>query len=145
MFRKFLAIIVGFLAAGLVMSAFELLNFFFFPFPQGMDLSSLEAVRDFARTLPWNAYLLILLGSALGSLVGGLVMRKIARDPASTAVPVIGGLLLTAEGIASVIILEYPLWVIIVGLPMFLAFTMIGYRAKKRPEIEIVRSGENII
>lgn len=129
MLKHVAAVVAGFIAASVVMMAFEFANSLAFPLPAGMDKMDLAAVRAFAHTLPWYAYLPVIAGWACGSLVAGLVAARIA--PASwPLLPAVLGLLLTAAGVGNTLMLEHPLWVNVVGLPLFLLLPLVSYRLR---------------
>lgn len=129
MLKQVAAVIAGFTTASVVMMAFEFANSLAFPFPAGMDKMDLAAVRAFAHTLPWYAYIPVIAGWACGSLVAGLVAARIS--PASwPLLPAILGLLLTAAAVGNALMLEHPLWVNVVGLPLFLLLVLVGYRLR---------------
>lgn len=114
-------------AAFAVMMCFEFVNSLFFPFPAGMDVNNLEAVRAFSISLPWNAYILIWFGWVLGSSLAGWLVVRISGEK-TDKLPVIVGLILTALGIANFLMLTHPIWFVIIGLPMFLMMSMAGGR-----------------
>lgn len=55
--EKVLPLIIGFVAASIVMMAFEYTNSLLFPFPNGFDTSNLEAVRVFAVNISLAIYI----------------------------------------------------------------------------------------
>lgn len=127
MLRKILAILAGFIAAFAIMMAFEFVNSLIFPFPEGMDYKSLDEVRQFTETLPSTAFIMVLLGWAIGAFVAVLVTMKISRK-SGIMLPLIVGIILTICGVVNVIMFQHPLWFNIVGLPLFIIFTILAWR-----------------
>jgi hypothetical protein len=131
MLRKVGAVIAGFIVASAVMMVFEFTNSKIFTFPANLDRSDLNAVREFARTLPQTAFLLVLGGWAVGSFLAGWVVRKIARESGLT-LPVILSALLLLGGILNFMFLPHPLWVMALGVLIFLTLPLAGFKIGRR-------------
>jgi len=130
MLKKIIGVIAGLIVAFLLMMLFEYLNSLIFPFPAGMDLNNLAAVRAYSQTLPWTAYLMVIAGWVIASFFGGFVPGKYI--PASDIVaPLIIGILLTAGSVGNFIMLEHPIWVMVIGVLVFIPMTVAGYKAAK--------------
>ena len=120
-------VVAGFIIASLVMMLFEYVNSFFFPLPKDLDWGDAEAVRALTASLPWTAYILVLLGWIFGSFVGGYLTARISgemRYSASLAL----GIILTLAGIANIMMIGHPLLFTILSIPQFLIFTYLGHR-----------------
>ncbi len=64
-------VVAGFVVASIVMMAFEFTNSLFFPLPSDLDWMDTAAVQALTASLPWTAYILVLLGWIAGSFAGG--------------------------------------------------------------------------
>lgn len=128
--KRILAIILGLVLAFLIMTGCEFLNSLLFPFPAGMDLNNLEEVRAFTQTLPWTAYILVLLGWSLGAFFGGFLLYRVDRTARGLS-PIILGIILTLGGVSNFIMLEHPIWVMILGLLIFIPMSVAGFRTSK--------------
>ncbi len=131
MMRKVLFTILSLAIAFFVMFAFEFVNSFFFPLPEGLDTTNFEAVRAFAQTLPAAAYLLVLAGWFAGSIAAGWALTKYL-DVVTSGHVLILGLLLTLCGLANNLLLSHPLWVNVLGLPLFIIGTYGGHWLTKK-------------
>jgi len=81
--RSILAVIAGFVAAGAVMIVIETVNgHVLYPELGKMaeDMTDREAIRALMANGPVGAFLVVLFGWALGSLVGGFLAARIGRN-----------------------------------------------------------------
>jgi len=126
--RSILAVLAGFVAACVVMMIVESINgHVLYPelgkMAQGM--TDREALRALMANAPVGAFLVVLLGWVLGSLVGGLVAAWIGWNaPARNAL--ILGFLLMLGGIATNLMIPPSMWFWIVGLLVFLPAAFAG-------------------
>ena len=112
-----------------ILVTMEVVNSKMYPLPVGLDPSNQGAFKQAIANLPPGAFVLVVVGWALGSFAGTWVAARVApRAPA-----VHGGIvavLLTAAGILNLLGLPHPGWVWIVGLAAFasggIAGTQIG-------------------
>lgn len=119
-------VVAGFIVASIVMMAFEFTNSFFFPLPSDLDWMDTAAVQALTASLPWTAYILVLLGWMAGSFKGGWVASYLSGDRQyKTALAL--GIILTLAGIWNVMLLGHLLLFNIIALPQFLIFTYLGF------------------
>jgi hypothetical protein len=131
MVRSAISVIAGLVAAVAIMMACEYTNSLLHPFPEGMNTQDIEAVRNFAGTMPLQALLLVALGWTAGSFVGGYVATRAAGG--HTAGPALAlAVLLTAAGGLNAWMIQNPAWFHAGGLPVFVLFTMLGEYAGRR-------------
>jgi hypothetical protein len=133
MIRNALAVVIGFVAASAVMMSFEYANHLLYAFPDGLETSTVEALRTFAASLPLKAMILVVLGWITGSFVAGWVCTNVAVSHKHAVATVVGALL-TVGGIVNAWMIQNPLWVFLCGLPLFFVFTYLGYRVAVRGE-----------
>lgn len=124
--RKVWSVIAGFIAASIVMMAFEYTNSFFFPLPQDLDWTNQEAVWALTASLPWTAYILVLLGWMVGSFVGGYVATYLSGET-QYRVTLMLGILLTLAGIWNVMLIGHSTVFNVIALPEFLIFSYLGH------------------
>ena len=124
-------VIAGFIAASIVMMAFEYTNSFFFPLPEDLDWANPEAVRALTASLPWTAYILVLLGWMAGSFTGGYVATYLSGK-AQYRVALALGILLTLAGIWNVMLIGHSTLFNIIALPQFLIFSYLGHGWRAR-------------
>lgn len=130
MVRKLLAGIAGVVVFFVLVTVFEYVNGLIFGAPSIEARNDLEALQSFIAQMPIGAWVLLLMGYAAGSFLGGLVMAKIARWN-SLVLPLVLGILGTIGWILNTIALPHPLWIKIVGFLCFIPFALIGYRTGK--------------
>jgi MFS family permease len=134
--RSILAVIVGFVAASAVMLLIESINgHVLYPelgkLAEGM--TDKEAIRALMASAPAGAFVVVLVGWALGGLLGGLVAAWIGRRAPVAHALVLGGLL-TLAGIANNLMLPPPAWFWIASLLVFLPATYVGAELAPRSQ-----------
>lgn len=132
--RSILAVIAGFVAASVVMMLIETVNgHVLYPelgkLAEGM--TDREEIRALLATAPVGAFLVVLFGWALGSLVGGLLAAWIGWDAPHGHALILGGLL-TLAGIANNLMIPPPWWFWIPTLVVFLPAAYAGARLAPR-------------
>ena len=132
MLRNALSVFAGRVAAVAIMMGCEYANSLLHPFPAGMNTQDIEAVRNFAATMPLQALVLVAIGWTAGSFVGGFVATRAAGG--HTAGPaLVLAVLLTAAGGLNAWMIQNPAWFHAGGLPVFVLFAMLGeYAGRKR-------------
>lgn len=121
-------VVAGFVVASIVMMIFEYANSFLFPIPADLDWNDSEAVRRLTESLPWTAYILVLLGWAFGSFKGGWVTAWLSGEEkfrTSFALAII----LTLAGVLNVMMIGHDVIFTAVGLPLLFGATYLGYHA----------------
>jgi hypothetical protein len=97
--RSVLAVVVGFVAASLVMMALETLNGRYL-YPElgraAEGMTDREAIGSLLASAPVGAFLVVIFGWTLGSVVGGLVAAWIAGRARAGHALVLGALLTLA-------------------------------------------------
>jgi hypothetical protein len=120
-------VVAGLLAAFIVMMIFEFINSLFFPLPTGLDIYDPATVKAFTASLPLQAFVLVLLGWALGAFKAGCVTTYLSKNR-TPKLALIAGVILTGLGIVNHFMIGHPLWFNIVGLPLFIIFAYLGHR-----------------
>jgi hypothetical protein len=119
--------LAGFVVASIVMLIFEYTNSFLFPIPADVNWNDGEAVRKFTSSLPWTAYVLVVLGWMIGAFKGGCVASYLAGDTKYRSALALG-VTLTIAGYFNVAMLGHPTAFIAIALPQFLIWTYLGHR-----------------
>lgn len=125
--RKVWPVVAGLLTAFIVMLIAEYINSLIYPLPEDLDWMDTEAVQAFTASLPWTAFVLVLLGWVLGSFKAGCVTAYLSKER-SFRLPLLVGVILTILGIINNATLGHPLAFNIIGLPVFIIFTYLGHR-----------------
>jgi hypothetical protein len=128
--RSILAVLAGFVAATVVMLTFESINgHVLYPELGRMaeGVTDPAAIRAVMASAPLGAFLVVLLGWALGGLLGGLVAARIGSN-APLAHALVLGAVLTLAGIANNMMIPPPLWFWVVSVLLFLPAAFVGAR-----------------
>lgn len=126
--RKAWPVIAGLLTAFIVMMVFEFVNSLIFPLPEGLDIRNTEAVQAFTATLPWTAYILVLLGWIIGAFKAGVVTTFFSKET-KYKLSFVTGVILTIAGVFNNIIIGHNMVFNILGIPLFILFTYLGHRS----------------
>ncbi|MET0893375.1 MAG: hypothetical protein ABWY01_07390 [Pseudoxanthomonas sp.] len=123
--RTLSGIVVGILAAILVITAFGYWFLQLHRFPDAADFATQESLLAYAASTPEPAIACMLAAWAMGALVGGGVAAWVARSSHGTAALVIGALL-TSAVIVQATLIPHAEWVTVVGLLLPLPFAVLG-------------------
>lgn len=117
----------GLLTAFIAMVIFEYINSLFYPLPENLDWSNYEAVREFTASLPFTAYIMVLLGWIFGAFKAGLVTTYLSGEQ-TYRLSFLVGIILTILGAVNNWMIGHDMVFNIVGLPMFIVGTYFGHR-----------------
>lgn len=124
--NKVWPVFAGFIVASIVMLIFEFANSYFYPLPSDLDWMDTAAVQALTASLPWTAYILVLLGWMVGSFKGGWVASYLSGDTQyRTALAL--GIILTLAGVWNVILIGHPILFNVLAIPQFLIFSYLGH------------------
>jgi hypothetical protein len=129
--RKVLGVIAGFVVAVACMMTAEGINHRIYPIPNNINSRDTEAVRRLVATLPAGAFVLVLVGWLVGTLLGTFLAAKIGRSRVPAYVV---GALLLCGGIANIVMLPQPAWFDAVALLIFVAMPFAGIAMAKPPQ-----------
>lgn len=132
LFKKAWPVIAGLLVSFVVMTLFEFGNSFIYPLPPDLDMTDGNAVRAFTASLPWTAYLLVLLGWMVGAFAAGYITTWLSKESAYRLSLTVG-ITLVVLGAINNFLLGHDLVFSIIGLPMFILFTYLGHRVRRSP------------
>jgi hypothetical protein len=126
--KNVLAVIAAVIGGSLVNIALVNLNGLIIPFPEGVDVSSMESLAASMPLFEPIHFLLPWLGHALGTLFGAFIAAKLAVTHKKMFAGVIGGFFL-AGGIANAAMLPAPMWFIVADLALaYLPMAWLGQR-----------------
>jgi MFS family permease len=122
--RKILAVIAAIVAGALAITLVEMVAHQFVP-PGPVDPRSHLPLDP--PTVPMM--LTVIVGWAVGALVGGWVATRLGR--ASYGPALIAGLVLMGAGLMMVIAIPSPVWFWILGLGQFVPMALLGFRVAR--------------
>ena len=132
--KSIAAVIAGFVAASVVMMIVEMINGrVLHPglAKAAEGVTDRDVMRGIMAAAPVSAFLVVLAGWILGSLIGGWLAALIAGRSGVTHGLVVGALL-TLAGCANNLMIPPPLWFWVVGVLVFLPASYVGARAAGR-------------
>ncbi len=128
--RSIAAVVAGFIAASIVMMIVEAINGRLL-YPElgkaGQGVTDREAIRVLFATAPLGAFLVVIIGWILGSVVGGWTTARLAAKAKAGHSLVLGGLL-TLAGVANNLMLPPPIWFWVASLVVLLPSAYLGAR-----------------
>jgi hypothetical protein len=126
--KNILAIIAAVIGGSVVNIALVNLNGVLIPFPDGVDVSTMEALAASMTLFEPIHFLMPWLGHALGTLVGAFIATKLAVTHKMRFAMGIGVFFL-AGGIANAVMLPAPMWFIAADLLLaYIPMAMLGAR-----------------
>lgn len=133
--RSILAVIAGLIVGGLIVAGVEYIAQKIYPPPEGLDLTDMEVLREFAAGAPASARLVVLLAWFLGTFGGAWVAAYLARRAPMTHALIVGTFFLVADTV-NLVSIPSPLWMWIGGFiaPMLGAY-LAGRMADGRADV----------
>ena len=132
MVRNVLAVLVGlFVGCAVNMALIQFNMRVLFPMPEGMDMNDTKQFNDFVATLPLHAFLIVIVAHLGQAFVGGWVAARLGESRPMLLALIIGVLSL-AGGIAAMIMIKGPGWMVI-EIPLYLVVAWLaGWMEQKR-------------
>ena len=125
--RSVLAVILGIVAAGLLIWVVEGVGHRVYPPPEGVDFHDPQAVAAIMEEIPLGALLFVLLAWGVGTLAGGWLAALVAGRSATLYALIVGAVML-AGGIMNRVMIPHPVWFWILGVLVFLPAAWLGAR-----------------
>lgn len=136
-------VVAGLLVAFIIMMVFEYVNSLIYPLPEGLDITDPSAVKAFTATLPWTAYILVLLGWIIGAFKAGYITTRLARESAFRLSLVVG-IILTVLGAINNALIGHDMVFNIIGLPCFIVFAYLGHWYMRRKNSSREQNANNL-
>jgi hypothetical protein len=121
------AVVLGALVAVVLIALVEAVNGRLYPLPAGLDINNREAMSGYIATLPLTAFLVLLLGYALGALGGGYIAARLAPTRPMRHAGVIMILLVLAS-LLNLRSVEHPVWFWVANLVVVVGLSLLGGR-----------------
>jgi hypothetical protein len=129
--RKILAVVVALIVAMGVIMIVEMLNSMVVAPPTADVMNDPAKLREFIRTVPVTAYVVILIGYVLGAFAGGFIVTKMSRrESPGIVLPVLIGAILELGAILLffVVMPGQPIWFIAASLVVMVPMSLLGHR-----------------
>jgi hypothetical protein len=125
-------VIASIVTAFIVMLAFEFTNAMMYPFPAELDVNNIEQVKEFASTLPFFAFLMVLLGWMCGSFAAGVIVTLLTKHNLhhGRRLTILVGIVLTLLGLFNNFVFlpgVQPIWLVTIGTVTFMIFSYLGH------------------
>lgn len=125
MWTQILAVIAGLVAGFVVVSLAMALSSLIYKPPKDLDFQDRSAMQLYMETLPLGAFLLVLLGHALGAFSGAFVCQLIVGTPWQIGPMIIGGFFLLG-GLMNLRMVPHPTWFAALDLLSYLPAAWLG-------------------
>jgi hypothetical protein len=126
-FRGLLAVLLGIVTFGVVVMVGEMVGHMIFPPPPGLDPHNPESFAAAMKLLPIGALISVMVAWGLATFAGAWVAARVA--PGGRLAFGIGiGVLALRAGVATMMMIQHPLWMWIVGVVEFLPAAYLGSR-----------------
>lgn len=102
-----------------------------YPLPTWVDMNDLESIKKGIAAMPDGAFAALLAGYALATTCAGMVAAAIGPRRPMLCAGIVGGLTMLG-GVMNFATLPHPLWVVIVGVPMYMVAALVGGRLGMR-------------
>ena len=127
MLKNSIAIIVGLIAAGIVIMLVEMFGHVIYPPPAEFDPADSDSIKMLIELAPAGALMMVVLAYVLGSLVGGAVAALIKGKNKLYRAMIVGIILMIA-GIFNLASNPHPVWFWVLCLLIFVPFAYLGGR-----------------
>jgi len=128
--RNILSVIAGLAAAVITFLIAESVNHPLHPIPSNLNYNDNAAVKSFYENQALSFWAVILLGWSLGSFLCGFLIKLLSKNN-NKKLPIIAGSILILSAISNFLLLPHPTWFIIIGLLVFIPFTLLGHKSYK--------------
>lgn len=124
MLRKTLAVVLGVVAAVIVIIAIEALGHVIYPPPENLDVASRETMEAYIESLPIVAQLFVMIAWVAATLVGGLLACFIARQSPLIYASIVGVLVLVGT-VINLVAIPHPPWFSMSSVAAIIATTLL--------------------
>jgi len=128
--RIVLGVVAGVLVAFLCIYAIEWMGHGLYPAPEGIDFGDPADVERLMASLPATAFVFVLGGWFIGSLLGAWTANAVANRGLAGWIVV---LVVVAAGIATMAMIPHPVWMWVAGIALPLAAGWLAQRLAKVP------------
>lgn len=126
--KNIIAVIVGLIVGSVVNMGIVMLSGIVIPPPNGADVTTMEGLRETLPLFEPKHFVMPFLAHALGTLAGAFIAAKIAATR-KMLMALILGLFFLGGGIYSAVMLQGPIWFLMVDLVLaYIPMAWIGWK-----------------
>lgn len=126
--KNIIAVIVGLIVGSVVNMGIVMLSGIVIPPPNGADVTTMEGLRETLPLFEPKHFVMPFLAHALGTLAGAFIAAKIAATRKMLMALIIG-LFFLGGGIYSAVMLQGPIWFLMVDLVLaYIPMAGIGWK-----------------
>lgn len=129
--RRLGGFFAGIIVAFLLVQVAELGVHALYPPPPGMNMKDFAQVKKFVASLPTTAYLLVLSGWLVGTLIGTYLATRIGGSVAEGYVLT---LVLLCAGIMNAVMIPQPMWFSAASFVIYVVAGVLGTRLAARAQ-----------
>ncbi len=126
--KKLWGVLVGLVAAVVVVLSVEMLSHMIYPPPANIDPDDYEAMAALVEKAPLGALIIVIIGHLIGVFVGIVISLKITKDK-SAAYIVIGLFLILT--VMNLYMIKHPIWFVVSDISAVILGGGIPYMAFK--------------
>ena len=127
------AVVLGLVVGMIAITLMHVLGELLYPLPEGVDGNNPESLAAYIPTMPFGAFMMVLLahqsGAFFGSIAAVLVLRKSGN---AMRLGFIVGALMMVFGIMNLFMLPHPAWFAIVDTVLYIPLALLGARMVMR-------------
>lgn len=123
--RKILGVLAGIITGFVIVYLVEMVGHAVYSPPPDMDMTNMEAMKEFVKTLPIGALLFVLAAWTIAAFGGGIVAIIIAKDKPAVLAAIVGGVILLASAI-NLFMIPHPVWFSVSAVILILAATFMA-------------------
>ena len=125
MLRRIGGVIAGIIILALSVQVAEMGVHAMHPFPPGTNTKDFNQIKKFVATLPLDAFLLVLAGHLVGTVLGCFAAARIGRSRVPAYVL---GAAACVLGVVNMIIIPQPVWFAVAAFVIYIGGAIIGAR-----------------
>jgi len=132
--RKVLAVVVAMITAvAIIWVGWMVSTMIAFNTPKNLEYASAQDIKTYTQNVPIGTWIAALVGYALAAFAGGFISTKMGRRWSNgMSLALLVGALLTLGSLMTAFVWPQPVWVVIVGLLLFIPVSLVGYKVAYR-------------
>lgn len=107
MIRNIISVFIGLLIGNIAIALLHYMGLFFFPLPEGIDMSDIESIKQYILVAPNGALLMVMFAHLGGTFLGAIAAGFFSNNK---LVAYIIGAFFTVAGGYNLFILPHPWW-----------------------------------